>query len=1018
MICSKCNNEVGNENKFCPYCGEALITDIPVTTDNQVAQENPTLEINETIKAEENVNNNEVNNKKPKNKKIIGYILFVIILLGIGGGLLAITLLKDNDKAKETKNDVENLIANYTTDYEFLTIDTNNEYLIKDADKFISFDVTEGTTFEVLDERNKKVDAKLKDLSVVYDKGYEEGKLYTIKIDNGSFTSDKIKDVKVVKFKIARDEIKHHEFNEDLKKAKEKDIKVNEDILTTTKKYNIGDVVTIYDGNELVDAYEIKFVNDDGSYTIEDATPDKVYKELDYYYTEYADLNNYETIEAIEEYLIADAKSSSWYSYLVDEVKAAPKFSIHFEKADGGLKAEVKVEVAAGEKTLFLNSKNHNFSFTYTNIIKVEKQVDVTLTNWDVTLRFIIQQNFDFSIDNKNLDYEMEKDKTVLQGLQKAIKEDKHRDKSTKRQDILTIPIPVFLGFAIELEVDLVSKLDMSIDLDVGVGLLTDIVVGFDYGKNETFKPVSSVNFKMNGLNVDFKGNIEERIGISIGAQISFLSIIDGGISCAGGLYGSASLGISEDVNASEFKANATIELGTFIELSLDLEVLAWDFSYVFFDKTFPFYENGWDFVYNYEKGESQTTFNGEEITSSGEASSDGTNTSTPSKDKIEVKFDTQGGNKISSQFIDKNGKVTKPSIPIKEGFTFIEWTLDGKAFSFDTKVTKAITLVASWKKMEDKYACTYDGELTAGAKFVKGEFTYTYKKEYVDSYWKNMTNDGWHVMVTEKYTRRDFKTDFCRTINGKPITSMSNLFAFSGAKSIDMSEIDTTYVTNMSNMFTSVNVNVDLCKMNTSNVRDMHGMFSWAEMPSIDVSCLDTSNVTNMSEMFELTHASTINMSGMNTSSVINFHSMFTNSHATSLDVSSFNTSNATDMGFMFSRTAATTIKGLENFDTSNVDTFSNMFAYSKATSLNLSNFTSKKAWSMGGMFGNSELTEVDLSGFTKPDYWYWDTLRMFTNSKLTKVYVSNADVANQFSDEIATNSDDSDDAIQIIMK
>lgn len=1017
MICSKCNKEVSNENKFCPYCGEPLVTEIPVvpaTIENQFVYEVPVAPQTEVT-----VNNNEVNNKQPNNKKkIIIIILLIVLLVGVGGGLLAINLLKDNDEAKETTNDVENLIADYTTDYEFLTIDSNNEYLIKDADKFISFEVSEGTTFEVLDENNKIINAVLKDSSIVYDKGYEEGKLYTIKIDNGSFISEKIKDVKIVKFKIAREEVKHHKFNEGLKKAKEKDISISEDKLTSSKKYKVGDVVTVYDGKDLVDAYEVKFVNDDGSYSIEDATPDKVYKELDYYYTEYADLTDYKTIEAIEEYLIADAKSSSWYSYLVDEVKAAPKFSIHFEKADDGLKAEVKVEVAAGEKTLFLNSKNHNFSFTYTNVIKVEKQVDVTLTNWDVTLRFIIQQNFDFSIDNKKLDYEMEKDKTVLQGLQKAIKEDKHRDKSTKKQDILTIPIPVFLGFAIELEVDLVSKLDMSIDLDVGVGVLTDIVVGFDYGKNETFKPLSSVNFKMNGLNVDFKGNIEERLGISIGAQISFLSIIDGGISCAGGLYGSASLGISEDVNASEFKANATIELGTFVELSLDLEVLAWDFSYVFFDKTFPFYENGWEFVYNYEKGDSQTTFNGGEITTEGEASSNGTNTSTPPKDKIEVKFDTQGGNNISSQFVEKNGKVIKPSTPIRDGFTFIEWTLDGKVFNFDTKITKSITLVASWKKMEDKYACTYDGELTAGAKFVKGEFTYTYKKEYVDSSWKNMTNDGWHVKVTDKYTRRDFKTDFCRTINGKPITSMSDLFSYSGAKSIDMSEIDTTYVTNMAGMFSGVNVNVDLCKMNTSNVRDMHDMFNWADMPSIDISCLDTSNVTNMSGMFELTAATNINLNKVNTSSVVNFHNMFTNSKVPVIDVSSFNTSNATDMGFMFSRTAATTIKGLENFNTSNVTDMSYMFHISKATSLNLTSFDTKKVQSMSEMFSQSSVTELDLSSFSGASIQLLGTMRIFSNSSIQKVYVSDASFSQLVREEILTNSDTSDDAIQIISK
>lgn len=64
------------------------------------------------------------------------------------------------------------------------------------------------------------------------------------------------------------------------------------------------------------------------------------------------------------------------------------------------------------------------------------------------------------------------------------------------------------------------------------------------------------------------------------------------------------------------------------------------------------------------------------------------------------VTFDTQGGNEIDSIRVIRNGTVTKPEEPIREGYTFEGWFADAdctSAYDFDTRVTKNITLYAKW---------------------------------------------------------------------------------------------------------------------------------------------------------------------------------------------------------------------------------------------------------------------------------------------------------------------------------
>ena len=55
------------------------------------------------------------------------------------------------------------------------------------------------------------------------------------------------------------------------------------------------------------------------------------------------------------------------------------------------------------------------------------------------------------------------------------------------------------------------------------------------------------------------------------------------------------------------------------------------------------------------------------------------------------------GDNVISTQSVEENKKVTKPSDPTKANYSFAGWTLNGNDFDFNIPISGDITLIAKW---------------------------------------------------------------------------------------------------------------------------------------------------------------------------------------------------------------------------------------------------------------------------------------------------------------------------------
>ena len=254
-----------------------------------------------------------------------------------------------------------------------------------------------------------------------------------------------------------------------------------------------------------------------------------------------------------------------------------------------------------------------------------------------------------------------------------------------------------------------------------------------------------------------------------------------------------------------------------------------------------------------------------------------------------------------------------------------------------------------------------------------------------------------------------------------------SNENKIGNIKDLDISNFDTSKVTQMSGMFSGMSslTSLDLSNFNTSKVWDMDSMFrGMSSLTSLNLSNFDTSRVAYMRWMFSgmssltsfkfshfghfyvkmdgmfsgMSSLTSLDLSNFDTSAATSMRVMFSDmSSLTSLDLSSFNTSNVTDMEGMFYNVSSLTSLDLSNLDTSKVEDMVGMFrGMSSLTSLKLPNFNTSKVKDMRMMFYNvRSLASLDLSSFDTSNVE--DMYAMFANMfSLTSLDLSNFDTSN----------------------
>ena len=152
--------------------------------------------------------------------------------------------------------------------------------------------------------------------------------------------------------------------------------------------------------------------------------------------------------------------------------------------------------------------------------------------------------------------------------------------------------------------------------------------------------------------------------------------------------------------------------------------------------------------------------------------------------------------------------------------------------------------------------------------------------------------------------------------------TNASGMFAYlTNVEKLDLSKLDTSYITNMSRMFynSSGLKSINLSNFNTSNVTSMNYMFSECNnLLSLDLSNFDTSKVTAMVGMFiNCINLKELDLSNFNTSNVTNMQSMFYQCRRLEdLNLGSFDTSKLTAINYIFNNCIS-----LKNLDIRNAE-------------------------------------------------------------------------------------------------
>ena len=240
------------------------------------------------------------------------------------------------------------------------------------------------------------------------------------------------------------------------------------------------------------------------------------------------------------------------------------------------------------------------------------------------------------------------------------------------------------------------------------------------------------------------------------------------------------------------------------------------------------------------------------------------------------------------------------------------------------------------------------DSELVSGDVSTSSETANETTSKAVSDDWKYTDKGTYCVITAYSGTEKDWVVP--NEINGKP-TKITGTTFHSGRSPES--------VTIQAGRFGKVGVEGS----------SLRGLFQQKRtIKSIDLSGLDTSNVTDMGYMFQETSALTnVNLNGLNTSNVTNMNHTFSGMDSLeTLDVSHFDTSKVTDMTAMFQGLSKIKKLDLRNFNTSKVDTMRLMFNdCTSLTDLNVTSFDTSNVNSMSNMFNYTSLQVIDLSSF-----------------------------------------------------
>lgn len=151
----------------------------------------------------------------------------------------------------------------------------------------------------------------------------------------------------------------------------------------------------------------------------------------------------------------------------------------------------------------------------------------------------------------------------------------------------------------------------------------------------------------------------------------------------------------------------------------------------------------------------------------------------------ISITFNSDGGTTISNQIVEKNKQLSKPIDPVKEGYTFKGWMLNGVIYDFSSSVENEFELVASWEKNKEVTTKSSNKSTTTTKKIPttnkqtttttkqKQNYTVTFNSNGGSSVASQIVVEGNNVVKPSDPTREGYKFNGW-TLNGN-IYNFSN---------------------------------------------------------------------------------------------------------------------------------------------------------------------------------------------------------------------------------------------------
>ena len=399
--------------------------------------------------------------------------------------------------------------------------------------------------------------------------------------------------------------------------------------------------------------------------------------------------------------------------------------------------------------------------------------------------------------------------------------------------------------------------------------------------------------------------------------------------------------------------------------------------------------------------------------------------------DYVKVSFETVGGNTIEPVSVKKGSKVTRPIDPKKTGHTFKEWTLNGKAFSFETPITEDITLLATYEDVYSVYFDSNGGSKVASGTVKGGKVTkpeeptrkgykflgwyledkaYDFSTEVKD----NMTLKAkWQLISTyiSPRTAADNEkligltcTDHGRNCVSSDITGAMVKIKYPINKIVVGATKPTTGVVKSEDwslakdgsvkayiVKSGSNYDLLIATEDTKTIinlpSDSSNLFANFYADSISFnSNVNAKTVTNMSNMFVST-AWTINLKNLDTSNVTNMSGMFRKEErvisSASYEVFLPGTDEKFFRFYSYSESSKPAINGLSDLNVSKVTDMREMFYYlDLGTTVDLSKWNVSKVTDATNMFSGVSFTTLNVSN------WELSNAAIYRGSKMFDCY------------------------------